>query len=270
MATCTHKKRTCAIAATPKIVSLVRYPVKGLAGVALPQVALAPGEGVPLDRAYAIENGAKRFDAQNPKWLPKVHFLQLMQHERLAGLGLAFDEAGHVLTLFRDGSQMARGALRTKLGRQMIEQFLSAYLKSGLLGPPRIVSAPGHSFSDIADKALHIVNLESVRDLSRIVGLDLDLDPLRFRANVYFEGVPAWEELHWLGKTISCGSARLRVFKGTTRCEAASVDLNTARRGLSIPSALECTWGHRTLGLYAKVVSGGEAAAGDGIEVHMG
>jgi len=268
MATCAHKKRTCAIAATPKIVSLVRYPVKGLAGIALPKVALAPGEGVPLDRAYAIENGAKRFDAQNPKWLPKVHFLQLMQHERLAGLGLAFDEASHVLTLFRDGRQMAKGALRTKLGRQMIEQFLSAYLKAGLLGPPRIVSAPGHSFSDIADKALHIVNLESVRDLSRIVGFDLE--PLRFRANVYFEGVPAWEELHWLGKTISCGSATLRVFKGTTRCEGTSVDLKTGRRGLSIPSALECTWGHRTLGLYAKVVSGGEAAAGDGIEVQTG
>ena len=85
------------------------------------------------------------------------------------------------------------------------------------------------------------MNLESVRDLSRIVGLDLD--PLRFRANVYIEGVPAWEELHWLGKTISCGSAMLRVFKGTTRCEGTSVDLN-GRRGLSIPSALECTWGH--------------------------
>ena len=59
----------------------------------------------------------------------------------------------------------------------MIEQFLSAYLKAGLLGPPRIVSAPGHSFSDIADKALHIVNLESVHNLPQIVGFDLE--PLR-------------------------------------------------------------------------------------------
>ncbi len=175
MATSTHKKRICAIAATPKIVSLVRYPVKGLAGVALPQVALARGEGVPLDRAYAIENGATRFDARNPKWLPKVHFLQLMQHERLAGLGLAFDESSHVLTLFRDGRQMAKGALRTKLGRQMIEQFLAAYLKAGVLGPPRIVSAPGHSFSDIADKALHIAASASGRGNSGIQARQAEL-----------------------------------------------------------------------------------------------
>ncbi len=97
------------------------------------KVALAAGEGVPLGRAYAIEHGAQRFDAENPKWLHKTHFLQLMQHERLAGLGLDFGEASHVLTLFRGSRQIARGALRTKLGRQMMEQSLAAYMKAGPL-----------------------------------------------------------------------------------------------------------------------------------------
>ncbi len=238
----------------------MRYPVKGLAGMPLPKVQLTAGEGMPLDRAYAVENGVKTFDAENPRWLPKGHFLQLMQHERLANLGVCFDEASHVLTLYRDGRQIARGALQTKLGRQMIEQFLAAFLKAGLIGPPRIVFASGHSITDIAEKALHIVNLESVRDLSRIVGIDLD--PLRFRANVYLDGLPAWEERHWLGKSVSCGSAMLQVFKETARCEATSVDLKTAQRGLSIPAALQRTWGHTKFGLYAKVVAGGEATVG--------
>jgi uncharacterized protein len=263
MATCSHKKRTCTIPAAPKIASLVRYPIKGLAGMALPGVRLVAGAGIPLDRAYAVENGAKRFDADNPKWLPKNHFLQLMQHERLASLGADFDETSRTLTLYRDGRQIARGALETKLGRQMIEQFLAAFVKTGLLGPPRIVSAPGHSITDIAEKALHIVNLESVRDLSRIVGAGLD--PLRFRANVYVEGLPAWEERHWLGSTLSCGTATLQVFKETTRCEATSVDLETGQRGLSIPAALQRTWGHAKFGLYAKVITDGDAAPGDAI-----
>jgi len=267
MATCAHKKRTCAITAAPKIVTLVRYPVKGLAGIAMPKFTLTAGECVPLDRAYAIEHGAKRFDALNPEWLPKTHFLQLMRHERLASLELDFDESSHVLTLFRDRKQIARGTLKTKLGRQMIEQFLAAYIKAELLGPPRIVSAPGHSITDIADKALHIVNLETVRDLSRIV--ELDLDPLRFRANIYFEGLPAWEERRWLGKTISCGTATLRFFKETARCEATSVDLKTAKRGLSIPATLQRTWGHTKFGLYAKVVSGGEVVPGNRIGLQM-
>lgn len=147
----------------------------------------------------------------------------------------------------------------------MIEQFLAAYMKEELKGPPRIVCASGHGFTDIAEKALHIVNLESVRDLSRITGLDLD--PRRFRANIYFAGLPPWQERQWCGKSIVCGAATLRVFEETGRCEATSVDPVTARRGLSIPAALFRTWGHNNLGLYAKVVSGGKVAAGDPIDL---
>ncbi|MGO9173966.1 MAG: MOSC domain-containing protein [Rhodomicrobium sp.] len=247
----------------PAIASLLHYPIKGMGGIELPRVTLKTGEGMPLDRAYAIENGGKRFDAQNPKWLPKANFLQLMQHERLAGLALTFDEASHTLTLFRSAKPVAKGDLQTKPGRQMIEQFLAAYMKANLRGPPRIVSAQGHSFTDIAEKALHLVNLESVRILSRTAGIDLD--PLRFRANLYFEGVPAFEERHWCGKTLACGSTTLKVFDETGRCEATSVDPKTARRGLSVPATLERTWGHTKLGLYAKVISGGEVEAGSAI-----
>ncbi len=245
------------------IASIVRFPIKGMCGVPISSVVLTEREGLPLDRAYAIENGGSRFDAQSPKWLPKTNFLQLMRNEKLASLKLDFDEATHTLTLFRDSKQVARGALQTKLGRQMVEQFLSAYMKADLRGPPRIVCAPGHSFTDIAAKALHLVNLESVRDLSRIVGTDLD--PLRFRANLYFEGVPAWEERNWIGKTLACGVARLQVFDETGRCEATSVDPTTSQRGVSVPSILERTWGNNNFGVYAKVVSSGAVATGDTI-----
>ena len=200
-----------------KIAKLVHYPVKGLGGLAKVQAILTAGEGMPLDRVYAVENGSHRFDAQKPKWFPKTHFLQLMRNERLAGLALTFDEDSHALALFRDGKRVAKGALKTKLGRQIIEQFLAGYVKADLNGPPRIVCAEGHSFTDIAEKALHVVNLETVRDVSRVIGVDLD--PLRFRANVYLEGVPAWQERRWLGKTIVCGDAHLKIFAETARCE---------------------------------------------------
>jgi uncharacterized protein YcbX len=239
-----------------------------MSGIPMPRVILKAGEGIPLDRAYAIENGARKFDSQNPRWMRKTSFLQLMQHERLARLTLSFDEAGHLLTVFRDGQQVAKGSLETKLGRQMIEQFLAAYMKAELRGPPRIVSAQGHSFTDIAEKALHIVNLESVRDLSRIAGMELD--PLRFRANLYFESLPAWEERQWRGKIIACDDAKLRVFEETSRCEAASVDPKSALRGFSMPAMLLRNWGHSNFGLYAKVLSDGEAATGGSITISSG
>jgi uncharacterized protein YcbX len=247
------------------IESLFRYPIKGLKGESLSGTALEAGQGLAFDRIYAIETGGGRFDPQNPKWLPKTNYLVLMRYERLASLTSAFDEKDHTLTLFRQGKQVAMGCLKTKLGRQIIEQFMAAFMKNELNGPPRIVSAEGHNFTDIAAKAVHLVNLETVRDLGRVLGQELN--PLRFRANIYFSGVPAWEERKWVGKTIRCGAATLKVFDETGRCEATSVDPETAIRGPSLPAALERTWGHTELGLYAEVLSGGHVKPGDRIEI---
>ena len=61
--------------------SIYRYPVKGLSPEALPRIALAPGETVPGDRLYAIENGPSGFDPSAPAYLSKQHFLMLMKNE---------------------------------------------------------------------------------------------------------------------------------------------------------------------------------------------
>jgi uncharacterized protein len=252
-------------AATPHITALYRYPVKGLSAEALNDTALSPGETVPCDRIYAIENGPGRFDPENPKHLAKVNFLMLMRNERLATLETRFDEATHVLTILRQGKQVARGALKERIGRQMVEQFLGAYMKDALRGPPRIVSAPGHTFSDVPAKWLHIVNLASLRDLERVMGRPLH--PLRFRANIHIDGLQPWEEFSWVGKTLSIGGVRMEVVQRCQRCEATNVDPVTAARDTGIPAVLQRTWGHADFGVYAKVVEGGLIKAGDDLAV---
>jgi len=243
-----------------QVASLYRYPVKGFSPEALQSVKLRPGETLPFDRAYAIENGPGRFDANAPRHLPKITFLMLMRDERLATLRSAFDDATETLIISRDGKQVARGQLTTPLGRQLVEQFLGAYMKAELRGAPKIVSAPGHSFSDVAAKCLHIVNLATVREVERVVGRPID--PLRFRANLYLDGIEPWSEFTWLNREISIGPARLTVFARTQRCEATNVDPATGARDMAIPAHLMRTWGHQDLGIYAKVMSGGEIAVG--------
>src|SRR5262245_60039562 len=174
----------------PHVSALYRYPVKGLSPEPLERVSLTVGETLPFDRAYAIENGPGRFDPAAPRHLPKVNFLMLMRDERLATLETKFEDETETLTIFRGGKQVARGQLATPLGRRLIEQFIAAYMTSELRGAPRIVHAAGHSFSDVAAKCVHIVNLASVRELQRVLGRPID--PLRFRANLYLEEVAPW------------------------------------------------------------------------------
>jgi uncharacterized protein len=253
--------------ARAQVTALYRYPVKGLTPELLESVELVPGQTLPFDRAYAIENGPGRFDPDAPRHLPKITFLMLMRDERLATLRSAFDDATQTLTISRGGKPVVSGRLDTPLGRRLIEQFIAAYMKAELRGAPKVVSAPGHSFSDVAAKCVHIVNLASVRELERTLGRPVD--PLRFRANVYIDGLEPWAEFGWIDQEIGLGPARLRVFARTQRCAATNVDPGTAARDMAIPATLMRTWGHQDLGIYANVIAGGRLAAGASVSVPL-
>ena len=249
------------------IAGLYRYPVKGLSAELLDAVKLSVGETLPGDRAWAIENSPGRFDSQAPRHLPKINFLMLMRDERLATLKTKYDADTCTLTILRADKQVARGDLRTIIGRNMIEQFLAGYMKGSLRGAPKIVSAPGHSFTDMAAKCVHIVNLASVRDLERVVGKAID--PLRFRANIYIDGLEPWVELRWLDQEIvvAGSSVRLSVFHRTQRCEAINVDPSSGARDMALTAELTRTWGHADFGIYARVTAPGRIQTNDAISL---
>lgn len=251
-----------------KVAQLLRYPVKGMTPEPLERVQLDAGSTMPFDRAYAIENGAGRFDPDQPRHLPKINFVMLMRNERLASLDAKFDDETRTLTIRRAGKQVARGNLETALGRQLIEQFLAAYMKGDLRGAPKIVSAVGHSFSDVAIKCLHVINLASVRELERVGGRSID--PLRFRANVHVDGFPAFDEINWVGRRLRLGGVLGEVVERTVRCEATNVDPASAQRDMAIPALLQRTWGRSDFGFYCKVIEGGNLATGDSAEIEAG
>jgi uncharacterized protein YcbX len=244
-----------------KIDSIYRYPVKGLTPEALPRVTLDVGQTLPADRRYAIENGPSPFDPKAPAWLAKAHFLMLMRNERLAGLQTHFEDDTHLLTIRKDDEVAARGDLETAEGRAAIEQFFAANFASELKGPPKVLSSEGHSFSDVARKVVSIINLASVAAVEGLV--DWAVHPLRFRANMYVTGWPAWHEFELLDRTLAIGDVRLKVVKRIRRCAAVNVDPETAVRDLEIPRTLERRLGHADCGIYAEVIAGGEIAVGD-------
>jgi len=246
-----------------QITGLYRYPVKGLSPEPLPEVTLDVGETFPADRRYAIENGPSGFDPEAPAWLPKPHFLMLMRNERLAGLETRFDDRTHLLTIRKGGEVAARGDLETAEGRAAIEQFFTARFAEDLKGLPKVLSAAGHSFSDVARKVVSIINLASVGAVENLV--DWAVHPLRFRANIYVTGWPAWQEFELLNRTLAIGDVRLKVVKRIKRCAAVNVDPDTAVRDLEIPAALQRRLGHADCGIYAEVISGGMVRIGDPI-----
>jgi uncharacterized protein YcbX len=243
------------------IQAIYRYPVKGLSPQALPRVDLKPGQTLPADRLYAIENGPSGFDPAAPAYFPKVRFLMLMRNERLAALRTDYRAADHTLTIHWQEREVARGDLRRADGRAAIERFLADYCADELRGPPKVLFGEGHSFSDVAKKVVSIINLSSVAEIENATGAPVN--PLRFRANVYVEGWPAWREFDLLGRELSIGSARLKVVKRIVRCAATDVDPDSGIRDLAIPRTLQQSFGHGDCGVYAEVTESGEVAIGN-------
>lgn len=254
------------------IAALYRYPVKGLSAEALRRVALAPGQCLPHDRRFAIALPSTRFDPQQPKWLAKSHFIMLMRDEALAQLQTSFDPASGTLTIERKGERVLSECLIEREGARRVAEFYGAFLGDKVARPLRVVEAAGHAFADArpkpnatTDKYVSLINLASIRALEQAI--DAPVDPVRFRANVYFEGPLAWAEHDWLERHIAIGSARLRVIATITRCAATQVNPTTAERDLDITGTLQRRFGHNLMGIYAEIVSGGEIAIGDSLSL---
>ncbi len=102
---------------------------------------------------------------------------------------------------------MARGQLGQPVRRALIEQFIAGFMGKELRGAPRVVSAPGHSFSDVADKCVSIINLASMREIKRVAGQPVDA--LRFRGNIHVDGLAPWAEFDHVDRDFTISEVRL-------------------------------------------------------------
>ena len=250
--------------------AIYRYPVKGLSAERLERIALSVGKCLPHDRRFAIALGTTQFDPAQPGWLAKTYFIMLMRDETLARLTTRFDAHSGMLTVADAERTLLRASLTEEDGRRDIARFFDDFLGELVPRPLRVVEAAGHAFADArpkpnatTDKYVSLINLASIRDLEGKIGVAVD--PIRFRANVYFDGLPAWSEQDWvqLERHITVGGARLRVIAPITRCAATEVNPQTAERDIAMVAELMRHYGHNLMGIYAEVVAAGEIAVGD-------
>jgi uncharacterized protein YcbX len=245
-----------------RIVSLYRHPVKGFTPERLARADLEAGACFPCDRLYAVEDGPSGFDPQAPAHISKMKFTVLAKIPAVARARTAFDEASGVLIARAEGVADFAGDLRAAAGRAGFAAWLAVLLGDEAPGPLKVIEGPGaHRFMDSRSGYVSIVNLASVRDLSDKIGRALD--PLRFRANLYVDGWPAWAENDLTGQTLSLGAARAEVLKPIVRCAATHVDPTSAERDVDLVKALFDHYGHMFCGIYLNVTQGGAVREGD-------
>jgi uncharacterized protein YcbX len=242
--------------------AIYRHPVKGFTPEPLAAVALAPGEGFPFDRVWAVENGPCGFDPNAPAFVPKQKFTVLASLPRVAAARTRYDEDAGVLHASAEGMAPFAGRLDGTAGREAFAAWLGELLGAEAAGPLQVLEAPPvHRFTDHPQGQVSLINLASVRELSARMGAELD--PARFRANLYVEGWQPWVENDWTGESLRLGGVEARMLKPIVRCAATHVNPTTAQRDLEVTKALFDNYGHLHCGIYLQATAKGRMALGD-------
>lgn len=251
---CTRLERIC------------RYPLKGFAGQDLSSVRLTEGRGVPFDRRLAIVSGNRPETPGVGKWIPSRAYVQNTVFDDLLTIDCIFDSDTEIVDLKRpDGRNV-----RIELGRPSsffgANETLGTWFEAGPHAKIGLVEQSSENgFWDYTDSTLSIINLATVRNLEQAAGRSLD--PARFRGNFYIDGLEAWEEFSWHGKTIQVGETLLEIIRPILRCAATSVDPKSGDRDFNLPGFMQQAVGHCFCGAYAKVLQGGNIATGDSLLV---
>jgi GntR family transcriptional regulator/MocR family aminotransferase len=243
---------------------IYRYPIKGLSAQPLSNVVLEADKPFPQDRIFALVRPGAPIDRNDPKWAKKGLFVMLMLEENLARVSTFLDPDSLVLTIRQGNQQVMAAQLADEGDRAKVESFLWQLLPTLRAAPALVRSAGGH-FMDKPDNVISLINLATVRSLEQLWGLEID--PLRFRANIYIDGAKPWEEFDWVGSDIRIGGTVFGVDRKNGRCGATNVNPATGRRDLDIPGSLRAAFGHKNLGVYLMVREGGQIAVGDNVFV---
>ena len=251
---------------TGTLAGIFRHPVKGFTPEPLTAVDLAPGKGFPGDRIYAVETGPAGFDPAAPAFISKTHFAVLAHIPRVAAVKTRHHDESGVLEATAPAAPPFARSLADEAGREAFAGWLTEVLGRDATGPLKVLAAPETwRFTDHPLGQVSIINLASLADLSRRMGRELD--PLRFRANLYVDGWPAWAENSWVGRRLMLGWAEAEVFKPIVRCAATEVNPETGERDAEVPKALFDAFGDMHCGVYVRVTRPGRLSLGDACTV---
>jgi uncharacterized protein YcbX len=257
----------------------------------LASLELTPGHGVPFDRVFALARPDTPFDEARPAALPKSMFFMLQRDEVLARVRSSYDPPTGRLRLLHGDEELVAD-LADPADRGKVEEFVAAVLATATAATaattarggkgkgsgtgagqprlvPRLVSArDGHRFTDAGTTstefmhAVSVVNLATVRELGERIGVPVN--PLRFRANIYIDGVEPQAENDWVGHTLGLGTTtRAKVLARTPRCAATTVNPDTGERDVKMLKELASHYGHTDCGFYVSIRAGGTIRPGD-------
>jgi uncharacterized protein YcbX len=239
-----------------RLTQIWRHPIKGIGAERLDHVGLKIDRPLPMDRAWAVlEQGGESGEG----WRVCRNFIRGAKGPSLMAITARVE--GETIHLNHPDLPEIAITPGTDAAAMALLDWLRPIYPEDRRPPTALIRAPEMGMSDAPFASVSILNKASLRALSQKVGQDLD--PRRFRGNLWLDGLAPWEEFDLVGKRLRIGAAEFDVVEPIGRCRATEANPETGRRDAPTLAALEDGWGHTRFGVYAMVRKGGRVSVGD-------
>ena len=254
------------------VISLIYFsPIKSLSFTNIKSCEIKKDLGILGDRKFAfsrIIDKKKAFLIQKkPNERKLDYFLSLKNSPVLNKYDFTY--TGNKLTLTLDGKELISIiADNLEQRSKLIDKLMN--LESSLMKPIFLLQNREFPFYDTSHSnkifnSISLINLKSIQDFERKINKKVELQ--RFRGNIYVDGIDAWEERRWIGKTIKINNIYFKIEKNIPRCVAINLKPKTDDNELNLLQSLKKNYGHFDLGVYLRALNDGQIKAGHTIEI---
>ncbi|WP_170477005.1 MOSC domain-containing protein [Ruegeria arenilitoris] len=241
-----------------RVTGLWRHPIKSHGREPLTDVTVTPGQTLPGDRVWAVAHEASKADGS--EWVPCANFSRGAKAPGLMAISARL--RGDQVTL----SHPKRPDLtfHPDEEQEVFLDWIKPLMPSDRAASTHIIRVPGRGMTDSDFPSISLCNMASHRAVEQKLGKKLSV--CRWRGNIWFDGLPLWEEFDWVGRDVRVGQAVFRIKERISRCLATTANPETGKRDADTLGALN-SWNHQDFGVNAEVLEGGEILLGDKVEV---
>ena len=240
-----------------KINQLFYSPVKSLSFSSVKQLEILNNIGIKFDRNFAftrdLDDNKVDYILNNPLRRQIINFLSLKHFPELNEYN--FDFKKNILELKKNNIIILTTNINNKYEVEILCKKIQSLIPK--VKKIRLVQDSINPFFDtMPSKTISLINLNSIKDFENKISKEVESQ--RFRANIYVDGIGAWEERNWVNQIIKINNIDFKVEKNIPRCVAINIKPNTDDNTFNLLQSLKKNFNHFDMGIYLTALNDGE------------
>ena len=250
-----------------KIENLFYSPVKSISFEESESLNVLTDRGIESDRIFAfvqnLDSNSIKNLIEDPKSRKLNNFLTLKNSPELNQYNFTYAKNKLILKK-KDEIIISINPFSKNEKKLLCDKINQIILKDKKLD--LLMDEKNPFFDTMPNNSISLINKKSISDFSNKISTNIEIQ--RFRANIYIDGIAAWEERDWIGKTININNIKFFVSDEISRCSATNLKPSTDIVTINLPNQLKKTYDHINMGLYIVPQQNGVISKEDKIIIH--